>query len=605
MPSISKLSNEDLTHLYRSLRDNKMDDKSREIVSSLSDEELTSIYGSMSSSEQEILDPSRQTVAQSEKELMSNPLEAIGAAGIATAHGAASLPLGIAGMIPGVGKYAKQLTDKINQDPIYHQYPGSSQIGYGAGTLIGGGGIGKAVRSGAEKIGKYFPALSGIAGDTVKANIGREGLTGTAIGAALNPDNRSEGALWGGALGAGAGAIGGFVGRGIKNQAAIAQRELDIAKTLKLDIDDPQVLRMLQKELDEGGSSALLANASDKVTNQIQQKVKTAAPKGLDTELTPNEMLEGKISSNYDVQRTRLTDLEAPMRDPIRQQQLTPTNMDRAYQDLETKIKGLKLPAAEKNRLLGDLNSTRIDEKTLSVSEMLDRKRYISALASQKFAKIKQGERVRSDLDIFKDLQTAAEKDLAMMADKSGIPDAYKIYSKHYVENVKPYEDIINNGETFKKINTLLTSSNPNMKEVTSLVKGLGEDGKATVGWAIMQNALNKATLTGQFEANVFLREVNRYNETGLGRQVLTAQHKEVMRNIKEIAVAAKSILQQGHISEKIFLEKLLNRGIFSKAIIQNVILPWGKASAKEKRAILQNIITTTISQQPDVGGNQ
>lgn len=609
MQNLDNLSNEDLTHLYKSMRDNSFDERANKIVQSLDDESLQNIYGSMSAQESQIKEErqreieqakseAKKALKQSKSEVKTSPVKAIAAGAIGAAQGLAELPLGVASMIPGLQGVAQKGQQAIEQDPIYNEYPGSSRVGYGAGMLMGGKGISDLVKFAAKGAARTFPILSGLAGDTIKANTGREAISGGIIGSAMNPQHPLQGALAGSVLGGIGGAVGGTVGSSLSNRAKIVENELMQANKLGLNINDPQVLKILQKELDEGGVTSLLDTASKSAEKAVQGKISRMKPKGLADDLSPNEVLEGKVSQGYQAEKKALDDLEAPMRDPAVQVQVEPTNLNREFKSIRADIEKLKLPEAEKKALMKQLDGLETGADTFSVSEMLDYKRYISSVTSQEFKQIKQGARAKPGIDMMSRLQAAAEKDLAEISNKSGVPGAYEAYSKHYLEKVKPYEEIINKGETLKEINTLLNSNNPNMSSLNKLITSLGDEGKATVGWAIMQNAFNKSVADGTFKSGIFIKEINRYLDTGVGRKLLTPAHREVMKNLKDMGIAARQILKQGNISERIFIEKIINRGIFSKAFIENVIMPFGKASAKQKREIIQSILTTSTTSQ-------
>jgi hypothetical protein len=607
--SLDKLSNEDLTYLYRSMRESNYDDKASKIIQTLDDDTLASLYGNMRSEEDSIKQNIRSGAENAASEIKSNPLQAIPAAGIAAIQGAASLPVDIAGLVvPGI---SKAYHDKVNQDPIYDEFPSSTNIAYGAGSIASAGPIGsgvKAILKGASKIpGVIGQGAKTLEGPGLLPYTGREAATGALIGASVNPENKLTGATYGFMGGLAAGGIGRATGGSITGKAVVAERELQYAKQFGLDIDDPQVLRMIQKQLDEGGSSLIESSTAKHVAKTFKERIDKIKPDGLDDGLSPNEQITQRSANNFEAKVKELNALEAPLK--ADNTIYKPESLVKEIESIKSDLASSKTISANQRKeifsFINKQNKTFLNQGG-TIKDSIEYKRNLANQISQK---VQSSSISKTEKEYYLRMQDAVEADIANAAKSSGLEDSLIAYNNVYKTQIKPYEDLVNSGriktpkdadELFQQVNTLLGSSNPNITKLKTLTNTLGPDGSKIIGWAILENAYNKALLTGNFNPNKFLSEINKYNVKGLGNIILTSEHKEAMKGLRNLAEGAKELLKRGDITEKLFLEKIVNRGLFTRSMIKNVIIPLGSTNPKSKKAreLIQSIMTIETTQQ-------
>lgn len=492
------------------------------------------------------IDSSKAQTAQETKDLgaprvlVKNIVQGLGDAALELGDLAADVLSNI-NATEGVGKGLKSVIKKgqeANQmsQEEFAQHPYASSLGRGIGSTAGMiVGPTKIVR-GAEAIAKSSPLVRAGA-EAIPNWLGgaaREGMTGALQGAALQPEDRGQGAVIGGLVGAPLGALGGIVSGGLQQGARQIAPEIQRMKDLGIDVSSPQALARIRQELASRGQSQLQEQMQAGITKKTEQEITKIRPTYVPDE-APNKVISNKITQRFpEVERQKNANY-LPLNESTGQ--INTSEINSEIHSLSTKTKSFipdDLPA------------------DATFSELQSYRQQLSGNLKAAQTASKMGNLSPKELPKLYGLKTAVSRKMQEVAESQGLGEQFNQAETFYLTQYKPFETFSKSGkintpqttdQVWDKVNTIMNTKTPKIKQLKDLVTTLGDEGRDIVGWGLIQNALTAARSGDEIALPSFNAIINKYKVSGLGDIVYTTEHQQAIRGINKIIQDGKKAL--------------------------------------------------------------
>lgn len=462
-------------------------------------------------------------------------------------------------------------------------------IGYGTGSTIIPGVIvkeGVQVAKALPVVGKGLEAVSAALHPAIRGAT-TEGSIGAIQGATMSPDSRTTGALVGGGVGGVAGALGGALSKGLTGTYKNIGPEIARMKELGFDPKSPEFMGRVRQELANRGTGSTKTNIQEGINTKIQGVVDDLKPDSVYVpNQSPNQIIKDKIATNFkDVEATKSANYK-PLTDSTGV--IEAKSVNDATQVLTKKGK--------------DFLPTELPENT-TFAQLQDYRQALDGNLKSAKSSMRAGSLSNKDLNKLYEVRANVTKKMQESADSQGLGEQFNTAEQYYKTNYLPFRTFSKSGKvnspkeidaTWNKVNTLMNSKNPNPKELRDLVSTLGDEGKQTVGWSLVQNALTAAKRGDEIALPKFNNEINKYKVSGLGDIIADPQYKQAVIGINRIVADGKEALKIK--SNKLTLpiiSQVTDNLMQTEAGIKLIIkLGSMNKSSKEYRAAIQTLFT-------------
>lgn len=431
-------------------------------------------------------------------------------------------------------KAGKKLSDitkgSINPTQLELDNPISSSIGAGSGytaaMMAGPLGAAKVVGAGLRAIPKIGQAINSLS--PVITGGAEQGAVGAIQGAAMQPDARGIGAVTGGVLGASLGGVGGVIGANVKRAASELTPELARMKSLGFDINSPEALARARQELASRGEGALKSSIESKVVDQAQNEIKKIRPESTYIpDKSPNQIIVDKQAQQFQVAQQAKREAYAPLTEAPGLQNTAP---------IKTQTNSL---TKQGQKLLPDS----LPQQATFANLQDYRQALDGSIKSAKMA-AKNGNLNNKDLNRLYSLRNEVTNSMEQVAGRQGLGDQFANAEEIYKTQYLPFRTFSKSGKvqsddeidaTWQKVNSLMQSSNPNPKQLRDLMSTMGDEGKDVVGWAMLQNAFNRANVGGKISLDSFNNSVNKFRVNGLDSVIAKPDYKDAVKGINRL----------------------------------------------------------------------
>ena len=599
MADISQMSDDELMSIANSTQSVNPDSNSN--LSSMSDDELMSIAGVQKQPSVSPTSPSEQPPKP-----VGNAIDAF-TGGVGRGFKDAALEMGdLAADVlsnfettKGIGS---SLKGKVKEwqagseaSPTQLASPLASSIGAGTGYTAGIMSMpGAAVRAGVGAL-KALPGVASVASKVPAtiAGLGTQGAAGAIGGAAMDPENRGFGALTGGLVGGAAGAIGGALGSKSAELGKVVQTEVGRLKKLGIDPKSEEGLNQIRMTVRQRGLGQSLESTEAQLKQKVLNEAQGAKPESIQIpQKSASRLLTARAAKNF----TKVDEERQALYKPLTESK-TPTNVSSINDEVG------KLSQKAKGYLPDPQISKSIKEGQATFSQLQDYRIALDGNITVAKRAVKNGAMLPKDLNQLYKTRSQVSAAMEDAATANGLSKEFKAAEDFYKHQYLPFRTLDKSGKlnkpeaidnTMKKINTLVNSPNPNPKEIKDLVSTLGDEGRSLVGWAKIENAVQKSSVGGKINFRTLETDLQKWKVGGIESSVFQKEHKQAIAGMEAIINDAPRVMKQA--TNKIYIPVV---GPILEHLLQSdkgIKLLMGIGTMDKKapgyRKVLQDIVT-------------